>query len=746
MSKKELYFKFIFPEYNNLTNTDPAKPGTGSVKILCDTHPDNVKTYERLPIRLRKYVDQFLSMPKFFSIRVYWDDPYGDAIMGKQRQGGGVSLLVSHSPEIHSMERHCSTKFRSNYDNKIVYCSIVVSSGDFFYNWCLPEEVLSKSGLRDSIVSSKYHPNWYLTSTEKSNYFRQYSVSIGKPHNPSLHTEKMVFDTTYFFQGEVVQPGKRWYDTNGDGKYDTLGDLAYDPDDPNHNNDNLYLEWQNNCINNHLWSVGDTIGLTYGLRVGSIPTTYFELLEDLKRDFVDLEATRRILHYYNGTQLEYSGNPVDIHPINDIPKIVSGFGKNTVLSYERPQEYIDRPPMTIRYDLLRNTLDDRDPYGDCETVLTMWVADSDPMNVSDGDIAGLKALNWEQYAVPISVRCCLKNSDSSVSYSNKRLAFLLPYTYSTDAASADAQNEYVHRYYTRRDISYDNTKPLKDVMYLQGLMRCSNDYLLSYHNKSFADSVAFNIQKYLVDNYYSRNNSLLKALYVRKQYGLLPLAQQQSNYYIIMNNSEYKVYPNSSQYIVGNNSSVSDFGSQFKPSLHLLQSSYEDFETHDWRPWPNENSWSINNDIFVMVFSIDSSKIRKVKGTLKLVDATTLKNNLLTNAATYNYADHTSCDWSNVYLSSFCISPIWNFSNADALLNGINGDKFVPLGFLDGHVSISNTVYGRSINGSLVIGFQNVYNYSSDDRNHFRYNSVTDTYDLVIDSSLEYTAYVIDYV
>ena len=96
---------------------------------------------------------------------------------------------------------------------------------------------------------------------------------------------------------------------------------------------------------------------------------YKDIQEDLKKDFIDLEVTRRILYDYND-----GVSPQNITKIK-IPAKVTGTGTSAVIDLETsPNEYINHKPMPIKYNLLRSSLDDRDPYGDCETVLVMWVS------------------------------------------------------------------------------------------------------------------------------------------------------------------------------------------------------------------------------------------------------------------------------------------------------------------------------------------------------------------------------------
>ncbi len=47
-NKKEAYFKFIFPDYKYLTESNESIPFAGTVKTLCDECSSNVITYDQL--------------------------------------------------------------------------------------------------------------------------------------------------------------------------------------------------------------------------------------------------------------------------------------------------------------------------------------------------------------------------------------------------------------------------------------------------------------------------------------------------------------------------------------------------------------------------------------------------------------------------------------------------------------------------------------------------------------------------
>lgn len=646
MSKEEIYYKFIFPTYTNLK--------TDSVKALYNANDKNsdgtkcVETYEKLNSTLKSYVDYYTkNIPKYFDIRNYAE--------GYSNQTFGLSLITSYTPEIsNSFEQGCSqqswTKF--SYGGKVIYCSLIISSGSFYYNFNLPEEVLVKSKLRNIIVSTRFHSNWYLTSSEAST-----CRSFGYGNYPERR-EKRVFNRRYF------KP-KLSYGIQVDG--------AVDP-----------------------------------------PTHYTDLREDDKKDFIDLEVTRRILYNYYDTIA-----PNNI-PKVVIPKIVSGTGENTILSFNPPQEYINKRPMPISYHLLRDSLNERDPYGDCETVLVMWVADSDPVNIENGNIYGLRALNWKQYAIPISVRCC-KSDDS---YNTRR--FLIQYP------ELDSSK----KYHIRHNENY-NKNIFKEALYLQDLIKYSNDYIIVYQNRGYPGKNVLDIQRYMCTNC----GSSLKALYARREYGNAPNIQQQQNYYILVGGSTYNV---NSPYrinismqnkicIVNKN----DTNTIFSPKNYITKDKYS-----KWLPWINQDNssssvnygWSINDNWFITIFNTDNVHINKnVSGPLSLINCEQLYNNLFTFSGHY-------CD--DLYISSLGILIDYNWNTVDSLK--FSAQTCLPLGFLDNHIKIGNTTYGSNTANGIVLGFKNVLDYKNEDLHHFKYNSSTKKYEFVnnTNNTLIYTAYI----
>lgn len=788
MSKKEIYYKFIFPLYENLQ--------TNQVKTLCNSCPNNVYTYERLPSRIKGYIDEYLEKPKYFNLRVYADDTAGDIYDAQQRQFAGVSLMVSSTPEVSNVEYDCWIKFTAN-DGKTVYCSVVVGSGmdttpdtAFFYNFNLPDEVLKKSNLRNTILTSQFHKNWYIRTSpnEWDEYYNYYSPAVGRQSNPIAGREKRVFDPHYFFQGNVVPVGKHWITTTNNQTGETteiLVDLHTDPNDQAYTNpdhieykeaysntdpdpkvgqqiyDTRPIRWPNDiplpvhgstlgetariqaaanavlykntqaiALNSKGWSVGQFIGLPWASTRKDI-SSYDNEMEDVKFDFIDLEVTRRILYpYYNNWTASI--------PQIEIPTIVSGIGKSTILSYEAPQEYIDYPPMPINYKLLRDTLNGIDPYGDCETVLVMWVADHDPMTVSDGNITGLRSLNWEQYAVPISVRCCFKDGG----YCTHRFKFLYPNRYNPAGTETTEEFPFSYRFHTRRCSAYDKNS-FKEALYLPDLIEYSNDYIVVYHNKSFdSNSSYLNIQQFL----YQQHPELFKALYIRKHYHNSSYRQQQQSYYILVDDSKYdksENYPTIFRKKNTNNSTI------FKPSECILSTDYEDRWNLKDSPWidtsiAESNQWhqySINDNIFIALFKVpnSSNNIKTKSGKLSL-----------SNTLYQTYGE-------DIYISSIGFSTGHNWSKSDALMYSIGDATWpgYPLDLLDGKISINNITYGHNTGNGTFIGFKNIYDYSHNDNHHFKFigneyklvHEVTNingssSYELADESENNYTIYV----
>jgi hypothetical protein len=683
VNKKEVFYKFIFPDNDNIRRQE--------IKDLRDTdHADSpanwhVIAYDQLSAvnpTVLHYVNQYLNIPKYFNMRVYADDVNGTNISASQRQYCGVSLMVSDSPEVIDRS-HCWTKFKSDYDNKIVYCSVIVSSGiddvpleDFYFNWNLPDEVLAKSGLRDSIVSSKFHNNWYFTQEDRIEYSgKGYGyIPVGR--------EKRVFNKHYF---------------KDDLTYSAQTNNAVDP-----------------------------------------PIKYSHLREDNKKGFVDLEVTRRILY---GVQ---NSNSVSI------PTVVSGTGFNTAISYYPPQEYITNPPMPIkRYDLLRAALCDVDPYGDCETVLIMWVANSDPSDISDGNVLALRNLQWRQYAIPISVRCCVKDDSGSFTYSNKRFMLSYPHMYDPSSESTTDEFPYTWRFHIKRNSKYDNTVDdsvkFKEALYLPDLINYSHDYVVTYQNINTVSSDPFDIQKYIIQ----KCDASFKALYIKKDFISKTMTKNQC-YYMRVDESLYGKNTGLSICFTEKNSP----NTIFKPSNHLLYEDYSKIWYLAEDKWLNDGgvtaaNRAIKNFWFIALFdanykSSGTNVFSTVTGSLSFKSG--LKSHLISLQPSFT--------WDDIYISSFGISPTRNFGDTDYLLDGISEDV-TQLGFLDSYINIGGIDYGKST-GKVVVGFKDVFDYKHNDSNHFKYiggeyrlvkcnEFSSNEYDVVPASDNSYTAYIMNY-
>ena len=675
MSKREMYFKFIFPKYENLQSQ--------AVIDLCDWFKDKtyveaenkkpfgyVTTYERLASkglsRIKNYIDYYKdNIPKYFDIRNYIDQDI-------DVQAGGFSLIVSDSPEVNKDSKHGWTKFKSsavtkdNSDTRVVYCSVIVSSGDFYYNWNLPEEVLHKAVyLRNKVVIDKFHTNWYLQSNEHTDNFTKYNIG----------REKRVFNRAYF-------DSKRQY----------------------------------GIITNSQHSVENE-------KYVEVPKKYTDLVEDLKRDFVDLEVTRRVLY----------SNDNEISNIT-IPTIVgTSTGINTVLSYDPPQDYKNFPPMPIPYDLLRNTLNDNDPYGDCETVLVMWVADTDPADKKG--TTGVKELVWEQYAIPISVRCVVKKNGEDTYNENR---FLISYPFDEDITG-----ETKFKFHVRRNDKY-NKNDFKEALYLPDLIKYSNDYLITFQYTSINNNSykkAFDIQNYL----FKKHNYTCSALYVRKQAEAQTADNKQNqSYYMLVDSNKYTINKvNVNDPSKGRNYINNTKGKPFEPSKVL--------SIDDYKRWNfDDKSWGFKDTFFIVLFNksakdnngnvIQSSVITEKSGEVVLIDAkgdTGLKSKL-NNAV----KDNSGNEWKDLYLCSFGVTYL-KLRNVDWFLYG-KDFPCVPLGFLDGHIQIDSTEYGSNKpNKKVVVGFKNAFDYASDDYYHFIYNDTTGKYTCSNPTSM--TAYVMNY-
>ena len=791
MSKEEVYYEIVFTNYSSLSGTPgsswPTNSNhTGEVRALCEMFPERVITYDQLatdhPIQMysnlwsdsdrntiKSYIDQYKTIPKYFDLRNYFDaDIY---------QSGGQSLMVSDSPELETTY----IKFKSG--TKTIYCSLMTSSGDFFYSYNLPEEILEKSGLRDEIVRRKFHPNWYFTAAERD-YFNYIEDGTLKYYFRATEVghEKYVFNKLYFKPNFPygIKNLVLYYDhyRDGNGNIYQYNQVQYKfVDDDNQvviqvypyftleKDGTFYVRDTSTEVTRYRYKKSDVhsgyngdnsryyvieSGVQLEVSPGQRAEKYSDIQEDLKRDFIDLEVTRRILYDYDYHKLDSQYHIVrgsdgvgvvveNTNTDNYIPKISVGtVGYNTNILYDRPQEYISKSPMPIQYDRLRETLNDRDPYSDCETVLVMWVANGDPDTVPAGDIHGLRDLNWEQYAIPVSIRCCFKDTIKNGKHSTKRFLVHYPRVYDPSSSSA-SEDGYVYRFHTRRNRKY--TTAFKEDVYLQSLMEYSRDYILTYQNVSYTDanySSIFDIQKHLFTN-----NLTDEAFYIRKQFCTNTNTQQNQCHYLLVDQSLYDIDVNNSICLVENGTHTT-----FTSRSHFT---YENCTWGTIEPaWSasflnNQGQtryrYSINNDRFIVLFNPNNSLISQVTGKLELYDSSTLKTLLET------LVPGEVGNWDDLYLSSLGISNMFNWGTADAILHGIGSisEVCVPLGFLDGHIRIGGTNYGRNTNNGVIVGFKDVFEYAHDDVHHFHYNTSTSKYELVVDSNRLYTAYVMQY-
>lgn len=874
MNKKEIYYKFIFPTYDNLSglDSDPRPTSDGAnqineVRALCRACPERVITYDRLSQTLKNYVDKYLEIPKYFNLRNYWDS--------YPCQEGGMSLMVSHTPEVGG-DFGGFTKFKAS-DNKIIYCSLMVSSGDFFYSWCLPEEVIVKSKLRDEVVRGRFHSNWYFNNDErvvynnnnygvvkklrtdypelyhgsgndKVEYTAEEYINAGYPEgrgypsamNPHFGQEKRIFVQHYFAypgfhyvyqatpksyinfrdtSNNIYQTSDVYYrDSNGHiyhqvNYFDESGAVIPDVSNVSYTTENIintdnaqdtiknvqkipangncgyFTESDNTPVTRYKYPYKDKavhtredsshnlhyyIVLTAPLSTGVTELEvmpyfnveeYKELTEDLKRDFIDLEVTRRILHYgdtgYENIQSSSTSNipiiinPVDIsfnngHPSQDLssfltktkgdPDYLSPLhpdrsSNNTVLSYEPPQEYIDRPPLQIPYNLLRYTLNDRPPFSDCETVLIMWVANSDPLAkaqdgitdvIPDGDIAKLHNLNWQQYAIPVSIRCCFKDDSCNTS------RFLVVYPHGKTSVVDD---EYMFHF---RCAEKYKKNYFKEAMYLQDLIKYSNDYIITYQHKYYYNN-GFDIQKYL----FNEVQSAFKELYVKKAYVSGSYNRENQIYYIKVDNQSGNVYHIDTNLNIcfAKGESGSDI---FVPSEVLTRDKYSKWDFDDTYYGIN-NDWYINDDQFIALFDAQyknngSRVFTEVSGLLTLERSSDLRSFLRTIYSTDSFT------WNDIYISSLGISPTNQVNNDSLKLSGKPTGNIIllTLGVLDGYINIGGTTYGCTKNQKIVVGFKNVFDYTYDGYHHFHYNSSTNQYELD-DSTREYTVYIVNY-
>lgn len=863
MKRGEVYYKFIFPNYDSLSGSDgdsfPTMDGSssnsfptwdgddqkGEVRALCRICPERVITYDQLTATnpnpmyangtngwsvdkktaIKNYIDYWLSLPKYFNLRNYWDhDP---------PQAGGISLMVSHSPEVGLTSTEW-TKFDGG-NGKTIYCSLMVSSGDFFYSFCLPDEIITKSGLEDKVVRPaqykgaggnktpllRFHSNWCFNYTERADIFNIINVQTNQ--------EKRVFAQFYFKDGFQYGPQNKdntFYYFNFTN--DSTG-VTYSPTDSNlHCKDILgkYTDelgtkytgsYKNFPLDEYVdhYYINDDIPAnrvtrhTYSSQVAnSIAWKGVEHAsnynEDLKRDFIALEVTRRILYYYNGDQLMYNNVVRDIHPISDIPRIIgNATGKDTVLSYEPPAEYINEgydycynnysttdilsvraigtPPLQIPYNILRYALNDRPPFTDCETVLVMWVANGDPDTISDSDpdkVKKLHDLDWQQYAIPMSIRCVYKNVSSSITESkihcNKRFLIAYPYYQSKEGViygsklSGSNTNCNHYQFHFHFNEAYDKNRLDRESLFMKDLVDYSHDYIIAFHRTAsvFTDgNNFFNIQKYLFTKFKQQYNAECSALYIRKKYltdwdpstdtrAEAPLSNRDTvcqAYYLHVPKRLYSIDVSNTDYLRN-----SDGTSTFIPTAatdpsdnNKLYFRRENFEKWDfvgangWGPVRDRNGdgtykekCAVYDSWFIALFDASKSIVQQITGSITIDNAETLYNYLTEKIPpryidqegypdTYNAHD----DWNDLYISSFGISP-YNIVEDECykFFPSKNDDSghIYPLGLLNNHLQINGITYGTNYS-KVIVGFKQMYDYQYTDAYHFKYEYDTST-------------------
>lgn len=866
-TKKEIYYKFIFPDYDSLSGSDsdpiPTSDGAdqvGEVRALCRACPSRVITYDQLTAEntidiyrdginswtstkknsIKKYIDEYLKIPKYFNLRNYWD--------ANACQEGGMSLMVSDSPEL-GVDLQTYTKF--TVDGKTVYCAVMVSSGDFFYNFCLPDEVIEKSGLREKIVTEKFHSNWFISTND---------ITLQRTIPRAVHFNNS--DRVYYDK----DPSSHQYmlDSNYPG-YPYTSLMAFNS--PQSVNPKVNSEKR--VFVQRYFSDFFQYGLQGG---GTAVTHYADFNEDLKRDFIALEATRRILYYNNNdTSLKNpdNNNIVTITPTNDIPIIdrdvspimptgvigglawwrdtasddysapininqynitsneweeitvytkpayaanncatlrnmsklvvkqihenINKLGKNTVTSYEPPDIYrTDRggcQPLQIPYNLLRYAMNDRPPFTDCETVLIMWVADKDPMSDDVTTVADLHNCKFEQYAIPISVRCCSKDSTDHI---HDRFLVDYPRKWSISTNSSgivdESKSRLAYRYHTRRT-GYKDTAEFPEVMYLQDLAYYSNnDHILVYQNSSYINN-GFDVQGYLLKNYKDSFEKLyaLKTYYKTSVTGSAAASNNQNGqlYYIRVNENDsnnQKVFDiNTSGYSSSNRricickpNSTDIFkpsekiyrknvnGDKWNPTGTIAPSGdvsilgvtrHWNFDDVNYHTQFGYNDWRIDDNSFITLFNAN----HKVNNNPTFSRLENCKLELVNSQLLYNILGNEDDRWDDIYISSLGVTR-YNPVLIDAIFHGGQGNTIYSIGVLDNHIKLNSTTYGSSTNNKIVVGFANMLDFHIEDLYHFKYinneyKSVKTTFNrttwkenTVETTSLPIcTAYVVDY-
>lgn len=867
-TKKEIYYKFIFPDYDSLSGSDsdpiPTSDGVdqvGEVRALCRACPSRVITYDQLtaenPIdiykdginswtstkknSIKKYIDEYLKIPKYFNLRNYWD--------ANACQEGGMSLMVSDSPEL-GVDLQTYTKF--NVDGKTIYCAVMISSGDFFYNFCLPDEVIEKSKLRDKIVTEKFHSNWFISTND---------ITLHRTIPRAVHFNNS--DRVYYDK----DPSSHQYmlDSNYQG-YPYTNLMTFNSPQPA----NPKIDSEKRVFVQRYFSDFFQYGLQGG---GTAVTQYTDFNEDLKRDFIALEATRRILYYNNSnTSLKNpdNNNTIAITPTNDIPIIDRGIsptmptgvigglawwrdtasddysapininqynitsnkweeitvytkpayaanncatlrkmsklittqlvnninqlGKNTVTSYEPPDIYrTDRdgcPPLQIPYNLLRYSMNDRPPFTDCETVLIMWVADKDPMSADVTTVAELHNCNFEQYAIPISLRCCSKDSTNHI---HDRFLVDYPRKWSiqnnNDNTVDENKSRLAYRYHTRR-AGYKDTAEFPEVMYLQDLAHYSNnDHILVYQNSSYINK-GFDVQGYLLKNYADSFEKLyaLKTYYQTSVTGSAAASNNQNGqlYYIRVNENDannQKVFDiNTVNYDATSNRRICickpNSTDIFKPSEKIYRKNVNgdkwnpngtiapsgdvsilgvtrhwNFDDVNYHTQYGYNDWRIDDNSFITLFNANH-KVNNNKTFSRLENC---KLELVNSQSLYNILGNEDDRWDDIYISSLGVTR-YNPVLIDAIFHGGQGNTIYSIGVLDNHIKLNGKTYGSSTNNKIVVGFANMLDFHIEDLYHFKYinneyksvkttfNNATWKENTVETTSLPIcTAYVVDY-
>ena len=868
-TKKEIYYKFIFPDYGSLSGSDsdpiPTSDGVdqvGEVRALCRACPSRVITYDQLtaenPIdiyrdginswtstkknSIKKYIDEYLKIPKYFNLRNYWD--------ANACQEGGMSLMISDSPEL-GVDLQTYTKF--NVGGKTVYCAVMVSSGDFFYNFCLPDEVIEKSGLRDKIVTEKFHSNWFISTDDQ---LIQRTVPRAILFNNSDNKYYNKDKTTY---GYIYDPNYPDY------PYDGLMDF-YSPSDVNPK-----VGSEKRVFVQKYFSDFFQYGLQGG---GKAVEKYTDLNEDLKRDFIALEATRRILYYNSDTTLKNPNNeivkitstsdvpiidtnispkmqagvaqgfawwrdtsgddyiiPIQINKYNDdineweevtvytksnyaanncavlrnMSKLITTqlvnnidkLGKNTTTSYEPPDVYRTEkhgcPPLQIPYNLLRYTMNDRPPFTDCETVLIMWVADEDPMSTDIKTVADLHNCKFEQYAIPVSVRCCSKDSTNHI---HDRFLVDYPRKWSiqknNDNTVDENKSRLAYRYHTRR-AGYKDTAEFPEVMYLQDLAYYSNnDHILVYQNSSYIN-IGFDVQGYLLKNYADSFEKLyaLKTYYQTSVTGSTAASNNQNGqlYYIRVNENDsnnQKVFDiNTVNYDATSNRRICickpNSTDIFKPSEKIYRKNVNgdkwnptgtiapsgdvsilgvtrhwNFDDVNYHTKFGYNDWRIDDNSFITLFNAN----HKANNNLTFSRLENCKLELVNSQSLYNILGNANDRWDDIYISSLGVTR-YNPVLIDAIFHGGQGNTIYSIGVLDNHIKLNGKTYGSNTSNDIrkiVVGFANMLDYHIEDLYHFKYKNdkyqpVKTTFDLathkykdeILSSAPICTAYVMDY-